>query len=216
MGQFLEDQKKIENSFQCTDDYIIDVNKLLEIIVQAFYERNSSKLPLIDIEKFIIKTLNLQRFDNYKGLRKLLGNDRLISLEDIKRKYGDVVEIKDIKAQNENYIKPYKDENKNIEYYYMTKTQRIPLENVVNDIYNYFTSRNATVVSLNDIYEYLRNKYNVGSFNRKNLVALLGSNVNIPLSKVEALYINYNSIKQEGIDFDILTYLFVNNKNVMQ
>lgn len=216
MGQFLEDQKKIENSFQCTDDYIIDVNKLLEIIVQAFYERNSSKLPLIDIEKFIIKTLKLQNFDNYKGLRKLLGNERLISLEDIKRKYGDVVEIKDIKAQNENYIKPYKDENKDIEYYYMTKTQRIPLKNVVNDTYNYFTSRNATVVSLNDIYEYLRNKYNVGSFNRKNLVALLGSNVNIPLSKVEALYINYNSIKQEGIDFDILTYLFVNNKNVMQ
>ena len=96
MGQFLEDQKKIENSFQCTDDYIIDVNKLLEIIVQAFYERNSSKLPLIDIEKFIIKTLKLQNFDNYKGLRKLLGNERLISLEDIKRKYGDVVEIKDI------------------------------------------------------------------------------------------------------------------------
>ena len=216
MGQFLEDQKKIENSFKCTNDYIVDTNKLLEIIVQAFYERNSSKLPVIDIENFITKTLKLQRFDNYKGLRKLLGNERLISLEDIKRKYGDVVEIKDIKTQNENYIKPYKDENKNIEYYYMTKTQRIPLKNVANDIYNYFTSRNATAVSLNDIYEYLRSKYNVGSFNRKNLVALLGSNVNIPLSKVEALYINYNSIKQEGIDFDILTYLFVNNKNVMQ
>ena len=216
MGQFLEDQKKIENSFQCTDDYIIDVNKLLEIIVQAFYERNSSKLPLIDIEKFIIKTLKLQNFDNYKGLRKLLGNERLISLEDIKRKYGNIIEIKDIRTQSKNFIKPYKDNNVDVEYYYMTKNQRIPLKNVINDIYTYFINRDAKVVFLNDLYEYLRNKYNVGSFNRKNLVSLLGSNVNIPLSKVEALYIHYNSIKQEGIDFDILTYLFVKNKNVMQ
>ena len=148
MGQFLEDQKKIENSFQCTDDYIIDVNKLLEIIVQAFYERNSSKLPLIDIEKFIIKTLKLQNFDNYKGLRKLLGNERLISLEDVKRKYGNIIEIKDIRTQSKNFIKPYKDNNVDVEYYYMTKNQRIPLKNVINDIYTYFINRDAKVVYL--------------------------------------------------------------------
>lgn len=127
----------------------------------------------------------------------------------------DQIKIESLKKKNNLHNLQNNNENNTL-YYYMTKTQRIPLKNVVNDIYNYFTSRNAKVVLLNDIYEYLRNKYNVGSFNRKNLVTLLGSNANIPLSKVEALYINYNSIKQEGVDFSILKYLFINNKNVIQ
>ena len=127
----------------------------------------------------------------------------------------DQIKIESLEKKN-NLHNLHNNNGDNAPYYYMTKTQRIPLKNVVNDIYNYFTSRNAKVVLLNDIYEYLRNKYNVGSFNRKNLVTLLGSNANIPLSKVEALYINYNSIKQERVDFSILTYLFINNKNVIQ
>lgn len=127
----------------------------------------------------------------------------------------DQIKIESLKKKNNLHNLQNNNED-NTPYYYMTKTQRIPLKNLVNDIYNYFTSRNATVVSLNDIYEYLRNKYNIGSFNRKNLAALLGSNVNIPLSKVEALYINYNSVKQEGVDFGILTYLFISNQNIIQ
>ena len=109
-----------------------------------------------------------------------------------------------------------KNSENNIEYYHMTKTQRIPLKDVVNDIYNYFTSRSAKELSLNDVYEHMRSKYNVGAFNRKNLSALLGSNVYISFSKVKSLWLYYNSVSQEGLSFEILIYLFVNNKHTIK
>ena len=74
-------------------------------------------------------------------------------------------------------------------YYYCSKYIRFPIKNVVQKIYDLFSTTNKTSISLVDIYEYLREQFNAKSFNRANLIELLGSSGDVSFNAVKDLYV---------------------------
>ena len=60
-----------------------------------------------------------------------------------------------------------------MEYYNCSKLVKFPLKDVVLKIYEFFNDKKADFISLSEVYDFLREAFNVKSFNRANLVVLL-------------------------------------------
>ena len=57
-----------------------------------------------------------------------------------------------------------------------------------------------------DIYDYLREQFNAKSFNRANLIELLGSSGDVSFNAVKDLYVKYvvETSKEESVDYNVL------------
>lgn len=99
-------------------------------------------------------------------------------------------------------------------YYYCSKYIRFPIKNVVQKIYDLFSTTNKMSISLADIYEYLREQFNAKSFNRANLIELLGSSGDVSFNAVKDLYVKYvvETSKEESVNYDILNKVFIQNR----
>ena len=78
-----------------------------------------------------------------------------------------------------------------MEYYNCSKLVKIPLKDVVLKIYEFFNHKKADFISLSELYEFLREEFNVKSFNRANLVELLNADSTVDFNIVKDLYIKY-------------------------
>ncbi len=76
-------------------------------------------------------------------------------------------------------------------YYYCSKYIRFPIKNVVQKIYDLYNTTNKSFINIADIYEYLREQFNAKSFNRANLIELLGSSGDVSFNAVKDLYVKY-------------------------
>jgi len=99
-------------------------------------------------------------------------------------------------------------------YYYCTKFIRIPIKDVIQKIYDYYNQTSRSSIDLSDIYDYLREQFNVKSFNRSNLIALLGASGEINFNVIKDLYVKHivEDIKEEKTDYSILRNVFINNR----
>ena len=78
-----------------------------------------------------------------------------------------------------------------MEYYNCSKLVKIPLKDVGLKIYEFFNHKKADFISLSELYEFLREEFNVKSFNRANLVELLNADSTVDFNIVKDLYIKY-------------------------
>ena len=78
-----------------------------------------------------------------------------------------------------------------MEYYNCSKLVKFPLKDVVLKIYEFFNDKKADFISLSELYEFLREEFNVKSFNRANLVELLNADSTVDFNIVKDLYIKY-------------------------
>ena len=102
-------------------------------------------------------------------------------------------------------------------WYYCTKTTRFPLSDVVNAINSLFKKKKVKTLSFNNVYEYLKQYFNVKSFNRNNLSVLLGKSVFVSVDTVTLLLEEYNTEKKGILDFlyDLFFRYSIKVKNVM-
>ena len=99
-------------------------------------------------------------------------------------------------------------------YYYCSKYIRFPIKNVVQKIYDLYNTTNKSFINISDIYEYLREQFNAKSFNRANLIELLGSSGDVSFNTVKDLYVKYvvETNKEESVNYDILNKVFIQNR----
>ena len=99
-------------------------------------------------------------------------------------------------------------------YYYCTKFIRFPIKDVIQKIYDYYNKINKSSIDLSDIYDYLREQFNVKSFNRSNLIELLGASGEINFNVIKDLYVKHvvENIKEEKTDYSILKNVFIKNR----
>lgn len=99
-------------------------------------------------------------------------------------------------------------------YYYCSKYIRFPIKNVVQKIYDLYNTTNKSFINIADIYEYLREQFNAKSFNRANLIELLGSSGDVSFNAVKDLYVKYvvETNKEESVNYDILNKVFIQNR----
>ena len=110
------------------------------------------------------------------------------------------------------------DQKVNKNYYYCTKMVRFPLNTVIKAIYDFYKSQDASSLEFNDIYDFLREKFQVKSFNRQNLYNLLNSYGQIPFSIVNDLYLANNISGDENkiYNLEILKNVFVTNSKALK
>lgn len=99
-------------------------------------------------------------------------------------------------------------------YYYCTKFIRFPIKDVIQKIYDYYNQTSRSSIDLSDIYDYLREQFNVKSFNRSNLIELLGSSGEIIFNVIKDLYVKHvvENIKEEKTDYSVLRNVFIKNR----
>ena len=77
-----------------------------------------------------------------------------------------------------------------MEYYSCSKLVKIPLKDVVLKIYDYFNKKNEKFIGLSEIYDFLREEFNMKSFNRANLMALLNTQSEVDFNTVKDYILN--------------------------
>lgn len=104
-----------------------------------------------------------------------------------------------------------------MEYYNCLKLVKIPLKDVVLRIYEFFNDKKADFISLSELYEFLREEFNVKSFNRANLVELLNADSTVDFNIVKDLYIKYvlSYDETESTDAEVLDRVFLERKEYL-
>ena len=104
-----------------------------------------------------------------------------------------------------------------MEYYNCSKLVNIPLKDVVLKIYEFFNDKKADFISLSELYEFLREEFNVKSFNRANLVELLNADSTVDFNIVKDLYIKYvlSYDESESTDVEVLDRVFLERKEYL-
>ena len=104
-----------------------------------------------------------------------------------------------------------------MEYYSCSKLVKIPLKDVVLKIYDYFNKKNEKFIGLSEIYDFLREEFNMKSFNRANLMALLNTQSEVDFNTVKDLYIQHvvSSEDTEAVNFEILDTVFIERKDYL-
>ena len=104
-----------------------------------------------------------------------------------------------------------------MEYYNCSKLVKIPLKDVVLKIYEFFNDKKAVFISLSELYEFLREEFNVKSFNRANLVELLNADSTVDFNIVKDLYIKYvlSYDESESTDVEVLDRVFLERKEYL-
>ena len=104
-----------------------------------------------------------------------------------------------------------------MEYYNCSKLVKIPLKDVVLKIYEFFNDKKADFISLSELYEFLREEFNVKSFNRANLVELLNADSTVDFNIVKDLYIKYvlSYDESESTDVEVLDRVFLERKEYL-
>lgn len=104
-----------------------------------------------------------------------------------------------------------------MEYYSCSKLVKIPLKDVVLKIYDYFNKKNEKFIGLSEIYDFLREEFNMKSFNRANLIALLNTQSEIDFNTVKDLYIQHvvSCEDTETVNFEILDTVFIERKDYL-
>ena len=104
-----------------------------------------------------------------------------------------------------------------MEYYSCSKLVKIPLKDVVLTIYDYFNKKNEKFIGLSEIYDFLREEFNMKSFNRANLIALLNTQSEVDFNTVKDLYIQHvvSSEDTEAVNFEILDTVFIERKDYL-
>ena len=99
-------------------------------------------------------------------------------------------------------------------YYYCSKYIRFPIKDVVCKIYDLYNTSNKSFINVSDIYDHLRGQFNAKSFNRANLIELLGSSGDVSFNSVKDLYAEYvvETSKEESVNYDILNKVFIQNR----
>lgn len=82
--------------------------------------------------------------------------------------------------------------NATIHFYYCTKNVYFPLTDVIKKIYYFYEQQNANSLEFNKILNFLKEKYDVKSFNRQNLHALLESYDQVPFINIKDLCFKYD------------------------
>ncbi len=97
-------------------------------------------------------------------------------------------------------------------YYYCTKTQRILKSQVVEAMVQLYAETGENILTINEIYTYLKDKFKVSSFNRANLCEFLKSDKNVPKITIEQLSIAYPPEKEDkNLQlFDIRSFIMKN------
>ena len=104
-----------------------------------------------------------------------------------------------------------------MEYYSCSKLVKIPLKDVVLKIYDYFNKKNEKFIGLSEIYDFLREEFNMKSFNRANLIALLNTQSEVDFNTVKDLYIQHvvSCEDTETVNFEILDTVFIERKDYL-
>lgn len=104
-----------------------------------------------------------------------------------------------------------------MEYYSCSKLVKIPLKDVVLKIYDYFNKKNEKFIGLSEIYDFLREEFNMKSFNRANLIALLNTQSEVDFNTVKDLYIQHvvSCKDTETVNFEILDTVFIERKEYL-
>ena len=104
-----------------------------------------------------------------------------------------------------------------MEYYSCSKLVKIPLKDIVLKIYDYFNKKNEKFIGLSEIYDFLREEFNMKSFNRANLIALLNTQLEVDFNTVKDLYIQHvvSCEDTETVNFEILDTVFIERKDYL-
>lgn len=190
MGQFLEDQLNEDKFYYCNGVRYLK-EKILGIVLCCFELSGSRKMRIVDVENYVKEQLNVTRI-NSQSFAKLLNTNHLVDVEYVSKLYKKYSNAEfDISkfAYNKNALFSNSKSGVNLEYYYCTKLVKFPLNNIVEDLYSYYKSNKINSAKFNELYVYLKEKYNVKTFNRENLSNLLNSNAIVPFENIKDLYI---------------------------
>lgn len=224
---FVEDQQDNGRYYYCTKNVRFLKEDVLTIIYGCFENLKKTALNFEDVYSCLQKTLHINNVNRF-GLKTLLEipqNQQIVKIQnviDAYNKYSDKKLDKNVVVDisHTTELKPKKETPKatTTQYYYCTKTTCFPLIDVISAIYELYKEKDANSLFFNDIYNYLREKFNVNSFNRQNLYKLLHSYGQIPFSNVNTLYINNymdNKKKEEIYNLDLIKNLFITNANIL-
>ena len=234
MGQLLDDQLYSDSFYYCTKTIRFPKVKILELVLAFFKVKNSKIVNLWEVAQFLKRQLGVGQINN-RAIRELIGNkeddfayiqktieafnkfsEKKVSEDDLS--CIPIISSQEVYRKKQSLIvKEKPQEEDTTEYYYCSKLIRFPLKDVVKAIYEYYQGSVMTSIYLNDIYEFLLNKFEVGQFNRTNLIALLGSSKIVPFSTIKDLYIKYNfENKIEGqYDLRLLKFVFATNRKAL-
>lgn len=217
MGQFLEDQLNDDKFYYCNGVRYLKEN-ILDIVLRCFQFNDSRKMRIIDLENHVKEQLNIPRI-NSQAFAKLLNSNHLVDIEYVAKIYkkysNNEFDISNIGINKKGSLPKIKTKtNSETEFYYCSKMVRFPLKDVVSAIYNYLQYNNYTYVKLNDLYDYLQQKFGVKSFNRVNLSNLVGSNALVPFENIKDLYIKVVQSEESNntYNLDLFSYVFIKHR----
>ena len=183
----------------------VSLKDLISCIEKFFMENNNDKCFVDDLYNFIKSYFNIKSFSKQK-LQVLLQVDKFVQLSDVEK----------VRAINEseNVAKYKYNQEKDIEYYYVTKTLKFPMTDVLERIYNYFISNKLKTSTINDLCCDLGRFFNTKSFNRYNLQTLLRTKHRVKFEVVQELHFKYkaNNSVSDIYNFPLLKYIFIEKR----
>ncbi len=244
MGQFLEDQKKLEEATsqkttrtqqalsknnELESEFIIPQFETLKFCLK-FFKYDDQPITFWKFRNALINEVSYYSANSYKikgaylfEVLELAHNDirgtitKDAVLDCLKKKYNcefpnDLSQVPneqlDLSEETKEKLRNIQVENDELsymathsKYYYCSAMVKLLVKDVTKAVYDYFLENNVESATLNDLYSYLSQHFNVNSFNKRNLSTLLNINHHLSLNKAKALYIQTN-ILNEDADLD--------------
>jgi len=183
----------------------VPLKDVIEAVEKFFVDKNKFDFSIEEIYGYIKEYFNVKVFnrDNLSLLLETEGESLFGGIKKINR----TMFCKDV-----DHLKNKKQKEK--QYYNITKTVRVPLDEVIDRVYNFFITRNLKVAYLRDVYDDLCTFFNLSSFNYRNLELLFNAKSKISFEVVQELYFNIkadDSVK--GVyNFSLLSYIFIEKR----
>ena len=157
-------------------------------------------------------------------VKKQIENAETIEIENVNTEYNnnDYTKQSQENTENKTYSKKKIVEqtnevldNSDEQYYYCTKTIRVQKIKVLETLLELFNNNGSEREDFKLCYDYLRQKFNINSFNMANLKILLRTEKIVLKSVVEQLYLNMPNAKKKIEVLDIKK-LFIDNNDTIR